>query len=255
MATLTTHKLHEDWLRSDVEEMHRLYMDGTSLRTLGEGHGVTYERVRQLFKDNGLTTKRLPLSERRQQEALRRKDEIFECYRRFGTVEATAECVGIPKQYISPILHEMGLRQLYRKKGHSPSYSQEFIIECLKKAAQLQAVRTVGDEEPLTIPSYRMMAPTYGFPADLTVIRAFGTWEAACNAAGVRANPSEGPRRGAITAETCIEALRLCAGDLDRIPSYELYCQWARKYRMPSGPTVRVKIGPWREALLQAFGT
>jgi hypothetical protein len=233
-------------------------VEGATLRQLGERHGITYERVRQLFKEYNLPTKKVKRQtvkrQNYEQEAQARKQEIFECYKRHGTVEKTAECVGIPKQYISPILSEMGLRQLYRKKGTSPSYPPDFIVECLQTAAELQRVKSGDIEEPLTIPTYRKMAPAFGFPADLTVIRAFGTWEAACAAAGVKANPSEGPRRGAITPELCIEALRLCRADLDRIPSYEIYCKWARDTGMPSGPTVRVKVGPWRQALSQAFG-
>lgn len=275
---------HPEWSREIVVQMHRRYIQGATLRELGSEYGITYERVRQLFQAYHLPTKkhkRQTLASYEQQyEAWSRKEEIRELYKELGTVEAVAREVGLPRSYVAPVLSGMQLRQLYRRRGQSPAYDESFILGCLRKAAEYcrgcggegtvvhqdddQTFRVKCDRcegsgkgslsDPLTIPAYRKVAPKHGFPADLTVIRAFGSWQRACEVAGVKANPAEGPRRNAITADQCIQALRLCSADIGRIPSYELYSEWAREHKMPSGPTVRVKVGPWSEALLLAFG-
>lgn len=232
--------------------MHKRYEDGSTLRELGDQHGITYERVRQLFNEFGFDTqkqhKRLTIASYQQKfEAWEREDEIHDLYKELGTVEAVAHRIELPRQAVAPVLAGMELRQLYRRRGASPAYKKEFIKASLRKAAKRTG-------EPLTIPAYRKIAPEMGLPADLTIIKAFGSWQVACEAAGVKVNPAEGPRRGSITSEQCIEAIRECAKDLGRVPSYEKYSKWARAHKKPSGPTVRVKIGPWSKALLQAFG-
>lgn len=241
---------------AQIHEMHEAFEGGATLRELGDVYGISYERVRQLFVDAGLPTER----PKRQTvgryasevSAWEQKDKIWALYQRFGTVEDVAYRTGIPRTYISRIVGEMPLRQIYRRKGESHSYERSQIIEALREAAKVCG-------EPLTIPAYRSEASKRGWPADLTVIRAFdvngdsGTWEKACEAAGVKANPSEGPRKGSITAQECIGALRESREALGHVPSYEQYVKWARENKKPSGPTVRVKVGPWRKALKQAF--
>lgn len=240
-----------EWTRDEVLTMHTQYMDdGKTLRELGAEHGVTYERVRQLFKQYELPTKKFKRQTLRRYEqefeAWQRRDEIIEAYKKVGTVDDTARTVGIPRQYVGPVISTYELRHLYRKKGEAASYDEDYILTSLQRAAQLCG-------EPLTIPAYRKVAPANDFPADLTVIRAFGTWRDACERAGVRANPSEGPRAGAITVDQCLAALRECATDIKHVPSYSEYNKWAKDNKRPSGPTVRVKIGPWRFALTLAF--
>lgn len=234
-----------------ILEMHEEYMQGKTLRELGAAHGISYERVRQLFEAEGLPT------ERPKRQTLKRyasevsawhqKDKIWECYRDRGTIEAVADELGLPRPQVAQVVNEMPLRQIYRRKGETRAYDRDRIISVLRQAAKVCG-------EPLTIPNYRSQAPAHKWPTDLTVIRAFGTWEKACEAAGVKANPSQGPRKGAYTAEDCIIAVRLCSADIGSVPSYERYVKWARANRQPSGATVRVKVGPWREALKQAFG-
>lgn len=250
MATLD--KTSSGWTRSTVAKMHKRYEDGATLRELGDENDITYERVRQLFNEFGFNTKkqhrRLTLTSYQQKyNAWERQEEILELYKEFGTVEAVADHIGLSRQAVAPVLSGMERRQMYRRRGESPTYDIEYIKKSLQNAAKVAG-------EPLTIPGYRKIAPKMGLPADLTVIKAFGSWQAACDEAGVKVNPAEGPRRGSITPEQCIESIKECATELGRIPSYDKYSKWARANKKPSGPTVRVKIGPWSEALLLAFG-
>lgn len=241
----------QDWDRAHVHAMHKAYLGGATLRELGKANGVSYERIRQLFGDEGLPTERAKRQTvaryAHEVAAWQRKEEIWELYREHGTVEAVVEKTEIPRLYVARVIADMPLRQVYRRKGENKSYERSQIVESLRAAAKVCG-------EPLTIPAYRKEAPKQGWPADLTVIRAFGTWEDACKASRVKANPSEGPRKGSYTADDCISAVRICAAELDHVPNYEQYVQWARANRQPSGATVRVKVGPWREALKLAFG-
>lgn len=182
-------------------------------------------------------------------------DKIEELYREHGTVEAVADLLGVPRGVVSEVVDEMPLRQIYRRKGSPPtSYDRLSLIEILKKAA-------VVCGEPLTLPAYHKVAPKYKWPAALTITRAFGTWEAACNAAGVKVNPATGPRKGSYSVQDCLVALRVCRAALieareiseSGAPSYERYVKWARANQQPSGPTVRAKVGPWRDALSLAY--
>lgn len=184
------------------------------------------------------------------------KERIWELYRKHGTVEAVADEMGLPRHEVSPIIDSMPLRQVFRHKGSAPTmYTDQELLDVLKEAG-------VVCGEPLTLPAYHKEAPKHGWPAALTHTQRFGTWEAGCNLAGVKVNKSTGPRKGSITVEDCLVALRVCRADLiagDEIPeggepSYERYVKWARANGQPSGPTVRSKVGPWRTALEMAYG-
>lgn len=183
------------------------------------------------------------------------KKKVEKLYREHGTIDAVAEALEVPRSDVSAIINEMPLRQLYRRRGSpTPVYDRDTLSMALKEAAEVCG-------EPLTLPAYHKVAPDYGWPAALTVTKEFGTWQAACEYAGVKANPATGPRKGSYTAQDCLVALRVCRTDLiqkgeipeDGAPSYERYCKWARANQQPSGPTVRNKVGAWREAIKLAF--
>lgn len=184
------------------------------------------------------------------------REHVWALYREHGTVEAVASALDKPRSEISLIIDQMPLRQIYRRKGIPPrAYTKAELKGVLKEAAQICG-------EPLTLPAYHKEAPKNGWPAALTITQAFGTWEVACHEAGVAVNASTGPRRGSISVEDCLIALRTCRADLidtgeippAGAPSYERYVKWAKANHKPSGPTVRVKIGPWRTALRMAYG-
>lgn len=175
------------------------------------------------------------------------REEIWASYREHGTVDAVIEKTGVERYIASIVLDQMPLRQVYRRKGSPQTYDSAFLNSCLQEAGEICG-------EPLTIPAYRKEAPKRGWPSDLTHVQAHGTWEKACKAAGVEANPSEGPRAGAFTIEDCLTDLRAYSSAHEgKEPSYERYCEWARKTGAISGSTIRVKLGSWRKALQQAF--
>jgi hypothetical protein len=237
------------WTRQEVLEMHDEYLHrGATLRALGERNGISHERVRQLFDQYNLETKRIGP---RKSLSKRERRNIWAIYRRLGTIDATAEEVKHSRAIVAAVVEEMPLRQVYRRLGATVSYERSEIIDALREAAKVCG-------EPLTIPAYRKQAPVAKWPTDVTVVKAFGSWADACEAAGVKANRrvTNGQRRsGAFSEQDCVDALRAYTeaheGDT---PSYERYTKWARGTDHPSGPSVRAICGSWREALRKAFG-
>lgn len=195
-------------------------------------------------------------------------EDVWNLYMDHGTVDAVAEALGVPRHEVSPIIDEMPLRQFYRHKGSAPTvYTDKQLKAVLREAAKVCG-------EPLTLPAYHKAAPKHGWPAALTITSRLGTWEEACKKAKVKVNKSTGPRKGSITVEKCLVALRVCRADLISSgeipegiePSYERYVKWARANKQPSGPTVRAKVaeylrelgeepkGAWRKAIKMAYG-
>lgn len=184
------------------------------------------------------------------------REKVWALYREHGTVEKVAEAMGMPRSQVAPIIDQMPLRQVFRRKGTPASvYSRDELLGVLRAAGKVCG-------EPLTLPAYHAAAPTHEWPSALTITQVFGTWEEGCKEAGVAANKSTGPRKGSYTVEDCLVALRACRADLvdtgeiapDGAPSYDRYCKWAKPNKQPSGPTVRVKVGKWQEALSIAYG-
>lgn len=195
-------------------------------------------------------------------------DEIRDLYRKHGTVEKVADELGVSRHDVSPVIDEMPLRQVYRHRGSAPTmYTDDELMQALRDAAKICG-------EPLTLPAYHKAAPAHKWPAAFTITQRLGSWAKACKKAGVKAHASTGPRKGTITLDDCLKALRICRADLIDMgeiteggePSYERYVKWARQAEQPSGPTVRAKVadhlrdqrrstkGAWRKALEMAYG-
>jgi len=238
------------WSREQVIEMHKRYENGATLRELGAEIGITYERVRQLFQKFDLPTGRADRGTVNRYESMfsawEHEDQILESYKRIGTVTGTSGELGISEADVSTVLDSFAMRNSYTRKGSHHSYEQPQLEAALRTAAE-----QIG--EPLTIPGYRKIAPELGLPADLTIIRSFGTWNAACASAGVKANPSQGKRSGSYIEQDCINSIRKCAEDLGKVPSYAAYNKWAKANEAPSGQTIRVKMSGWSDALLRSF--
>lgn len=257
----TTQLENERWPREQVLEMHDEFIHGKSLRKLGEEHGISHEGVRQLFLENGLETKR-PRKQTvdryaTQYAAWSAKEEIWELYRKHGNIEDVAEEIGIPAPLISPVIDRMPMREVYTNRRSGSRYTKEEIYEVLRAVAKLKG-------EPLTQPAYqegveehnRQAKDDEKWPTRPTIVAVCDSFAAACKGAGVKHNPSRGPRLGSFTEEDCFAAIRQCLADLGRIPRYEDYEKWARdKQGAPSGATLRVIAGPWRKAVGKALRT
>jgi DNA-binding transcriptional ArsR family regulator len=91
-----------------------------------------------------------------------------------------------------------------------------------------------------------------GTPAASTFIRRWGSWSAACEAAGITASK---PRRDSYEQTfTDDDVLRSVNEFIDETGStvYHRYAEWAREHGRPSGPLLVMRWGGWANARKEA---
>lgn len=222
---------HRDRFAVDqrVEKMHALYRAGSSLRAVGTEFGISAERVRQLFRDNGLRTR-----SRNEQRALPKDEREKQKGAETGKDDKTSRQ---PSAWIE-------------KK-----YTNEELLEVLRETSE-----ALGGV--LTTHAYNQYAEGRAFPdgrpwpSHQTHFHRFGSWRRSLLSAGLAANPSS-----AISGQRifdrgqCIDAIRHVGRELAGPPSLKQYETLARKSNggLPSAATVRNRCGSWSEALRLAF--
>jgi hypothetical protein len=126
----------------------------------------------------------------------------------------------------------------------TPTISDDVLAAGLRTAAD-----AVG--EPLAVGAYdawRARTPDHPAGSSTLVIRRFGSWNAACAAAGVATNKTRSTSR----RWSDDDVLAIVARFLEEDPgsgSYAAYVGWARAQEpgtVPSGPTLRQR-GAWAE--------
>lgn len=126
--------------------------------------------------------------------------------------------------------------------GHQ-RYSDDVLLDALRFAASV-----VG--EPMSTSAYEALQHEHSLPMWLTVVHRFGTWNAACGAAGLEVNSQHKGRRPTWDPTTSADAVSRFLGDPEQISeSYAAYSAWAKQRSdAPSGPTVKNIFGTWNEA-------
>ena len=243
------------WSHEEIKAMYDQYVRGGTLRSIGRDYNLSYERVRQLFQEHGLVSDSVRMDSARRYErileAWERNDEIIDSYKLSGNADAVVQDTGLRRAQVDTVLGAFKQRATYRNRGGTQKgrvrYSDSTIMENLRTAAE-----ECG--QPLTISAYNKFADGKGYPTNLTIMNRFGSWHAACEAAGVKANQQR-PRRRVFDAEDCIAAIRQCTEENDGVvPSYMRYVDWAKgNSQAPSAPTIRNRLGSWKEALEAAF--
>lgn len=126
----------------------------------------------------------------------------------------------------------------------TPTFSDDALAAGLRAAAA-----ELG--EPLAVGAYdawRARTPDHAAGSSTLVIRRFGSWNAACAAAGVATNKTRSTSR----RWSDDDVLAIIARFLEEDPgsgSYAAYVEWARVQEpgtVPSGPTLRQR-GAWAE--------
>ena len=117
--------------------------------------------------------------------------------------------------------------------------TDEQIVATLQAAAQRH-----GD--PLSVAKYDAGGHE---PSSSRIIQRFGSWNAACVAAGLSTRATTRRYSRAWDAETVVAAVARYLASPDATGSYAEYAQWARTAEgAPSGQTVRNMLGSWAEA-------
>ena len=103
----------------------------------------------------------------------------------------------------------------------------------------------------------KRQANIYAVPSPARFTQVFGRWNTAVRAAGLTPNNGTEPGHSQeFSQQECVNAVRICADALGKVPTYEQYEEWARfsDGRYPSGPTLRNRIARrWLEIIDIAF--
>ena len=125
----------------------------------------------------------------------------------------------------------------------TPTFSDDALASGLRAAAA-----DVG--EPLAVGAYDAWRASRPMASSTRVIRRFGSWTAACAAAGVATNKTRSTSRRWSHDDVLAVVGRYLADSRDAggSGSYAGYVTWARQQdgAVPSGPTLRQR-GAWAE--------
>lgn len=208
-----------------VAEMYAKYGNGASLREVGQEFGLTGERVRQLFLENGLKTRsRLEVKarDRAAREAARKAEQ-----------------------------EEKRRRRRAAAKWIEKKYSDEELLQVLREANDsIGGILTTVDYSDFA--KDRTLPDGRPWPTHQTHFHRFGSWRQALHAAGLAANPSSAIAGQRIFDQShCIDAIRHVHREIGVVPSLTEYETAARASNgaLPSGATVRNRCGSWSKAL------
>ena len=167
------------------EQMAEMALAGETLQAIGLAFCVTRERVRQvLAKRYGITGEDM-LTLRRAMRAERLAHDGATVMAWVGTnpgrtLEEAARATGVPVARIRKALSRQDVSTGFApiRPSHQPRFTDETILGAIR-AASLEH----GD--PLSHTRYDQYAAEHGTPTSCRITQRFGSWSAACAAAGV----------------------------------------------------------------------
>lgn len=117
--------------------------------------------------------------------------------------------------------------------------------------AIIRNLKRFADELGRT-PTNRELGFCHYLPSNTTIVREFGSWNGALNAAGLRLNPKcRGGRRVYWTDERILESLREFYERIGRVPYRSAFGK-AYSFEFPSYSTVTKKFGSLKNAVIKA---
>jgi hypothetical protein len=222
---------------------------GKTYAEIGLELGVSRQRVEQLVKKH-----RPDVPRPKQRSAIRRTrasaewdaawgEVVRDVAERHSSIAAIAAELGQPETDVARFLRNNGLRPAGPRR-QAPTFSDDDLLTAVRNAAS-----AVG--EPLTAVRYSEWAEQQAHdraPSQPTIFNRFGSWVAACAAAGVRPGDASRPTYTRTwTSEGCLEVLRKWLDTQPATTSVAAYeATRARSVDdMPSSPTIRNRLGGW----------
>jgi len=221
---------------------------GLTYAEIGMHFGLTRERVRQIIKPfgvDGSTTRGARAAQKR--EALEAdRDRILSWAKHNpGLCAADAEAaLGIKPGRVREALGVEATRIFtYTSARVAVRYTDERIFQALRDAAIL-----LGN--PLSKAAYDEYVEAFGGPSGVLLMKRFGTWKAACRAAGLSVHDHVGFTRRRWSQGQLVEVLMDYFGSPGARGSVDDYERWAAedKPARPSGALIRDRFGSWTAA-------
>lgn len=247
-----------DTAREHRKEILALWRDGIAIRTIAERHGVAQGVISALLEEEGVRSNR---PHHKAEERTRRRAALLEWVRANpgATVAEAAEANGLTYPLAANYLRgteehrsivnarALGVR-VKPGLGRQRVYTDEQMLEHLLRVwnSLSEQTRATGLGPAL----YRALAGE-GSPSSALYDRRFGSWRAACEAAGIQAAPSNRSHYTRVENQALLEAVAayLRTGD----STYRGYMEWAQRTGNPSGSTIRNRLGRWPDVLQQTL--
>lgn len=243
-----------------VVKMIELRADGQSLDEIGQQFGVTRERVRQLLTKHGgpsSSESRAVRDARNRQAQTDVANEVATILRRVLTtmgpmsIEDASSTTALDRDAVSRFWPaDLAHMRLWGSGSTETRWSDEEILEALREAALY--------EFPLTTKAYSEMVNVGQIPGPSVPLvgQRFGTWTAACDAAGVV--PGATLRKSYDSRWSDADLLLIVRKyllDPDSPNSAQRFDEWKRSNVIdgPSFQTVRNRFGTWTEVKRRAL--
>lgn len=235
------------------------YARGEPLASIGRDFGVSGEAVRQALMRSGYVTagaaararRRRAEVERQSAEAVRarRRQSLMAWLERVPqtmTREQAAEKVGIdPRELVRLVGDSEARRLLIWSSGARPRvFSDEQVVAALRAVAAELGVRRLP---------HKLYGRVRGEdrPSVAIVVRRFGTWGAACEAAGLETGTRPKTYRNRRSDEELLGYVARFLSTAEN-PTATSYDVAARLHRWPSLTLLRQRFGSWSLAKIAA---
>lgn len=238
-------------------DIYYSYLEGQTLAEIGERHGITRERVRQLLEKQGVNRRSTTESATVRNRAIRSQntEEIKSVYRQYGNLADTVKaCKGkVPASIVKEVVSEMpeSERAKYRNR---PTKTRTFDDESMRSALAKAAGSGV-----VTISAYREWRDTpegAGSPSVPLLIMRYGSWKQARAAAGLDSSSASGRGKTFTDTEILVAVRRFvdaceAAGNY---PSANNYDRWAKTVGgLPTLSTVRQRTNStWLDVVAES---
>ena len=218
---------------------------GLTLQELGDLFGVSRERIRQIAKERGVSTKKL--REEQRERAMHRRQTLARHIHETSlahpelTVAELAEWHETDESTVRAALkHRLAVHEARPYSGDTDRTSDDALLTALATWGAQTTTHTSDD--------YTAWAIAHGYPGKQTPMNRFGGWNNALLLAGLGEHVQDrGGPRPQISDETMwASVLQFYRDDL---PSYSFgsYNDYARRTGLPSGAAVRIRLGSWSQ--------
>jgi hypothetical protein len=235
------------WTMSDRnEQMAEMALAGETLQSIGLTVGVTRERVRQILaKRYGITGEdMLALRRSLRADRLARDGATVKAWVSTNpgrTLNEAALATGVPVDRIRKALSRQDVRAAFApvRPSHQPRFTDEAILDAIRAAA-------LEHGDPLSHTRYDRYAADHGMPTSCRITQRFGSWSAACAAAGVGVFTRNRTYTRRWTPGQMVDAVVDYLASPASTGSFADYDAWSRtRPDMPSSGTVRNQFGSW----------